>query len=337
MSDNSTRLRIRVQPSPLDPDTLCFLLDAPIQDEGGITCFEGSDESAPLAVALFAVPGVRHLEVAGPAIHVYKATAARWDDMKAPIAAAIRAVMGSSQAPLGNRVLAEASDADADARMLAKVRVLLDDRINPSIASHGGHISAERVTDRTVYLRMSGGCQGCAASQLTLRGGVERTLRSALPDLRAIVDVTDHDAGSKPFYSERAGSPTDWNSPLDRTDTGRGNKPGLADRVRKHLESLPSYAPTASYGAIARALGLGMPGSVRKVTHALEDTMREDASKSQPFIAARAISRATGGLPGKGFFDLARDLGRGLEPDETARAFHERESSRLAAALDQPD
>ena len=168
MSDTTTRLRIRVQHSPLDPDTLCFLLDAPIQREGGIFCFEGPDESAPLAVALFAVPGVRRLEVAGPAIHVYKTTAARWDDMKAPIAAAIRAAMGSSQAPLGNRALAEASDGDADARMLAKVRVLLDDRINPSIASHGGQISAERVTDRTVYLRMSGGCQGCAASQLTL-------------------------------------------------------------------------------------------------------------------------------------------------------------------------
>jgi len=337
MSDTTTRLRIRVQHSPLDPDTLCFLLDAPIQREGGIFCFEGPDESAPLAVALFAVPGVRRLEVAGPAIHVYKTTAARWDDMKAPIAAAIRAAMGSSQAPLGNRALAEASDGDADARMLAKVRVLLDDRINPSIASHGGQISAERVTDRTVYLRMSGGCQGCAASQLTLRGGVERTLRSALPDVRAIVDVTDHDAGSKPFYSEHPGASSDWNSPLDQADAGGDSEPTLADRIRKHLESLPSYAPTASYGAIARALGLGMPGSVRKVTHALEDTMREDASKSQPFIAARAISRATGGLPGKGFFDLARDLGRGLEPDETDRAFHERESSRLAAVLDRTD
>jgi hypothetical protein len=97
---------------------------------------------------------------------------------------------------------------------------------------------------------------------------------------------------------------------------------------------LPSSAGTASYGAIARALGLWMPGSVRRVTRALEDTMRQDAHKGRPFIAARAVSRAAEGLPGKGFFDLARDLGRGPFPGEDERAFHDREIARLAQRRD---
>ena len=50
-------------------------------------------------------------------------------------------------------------------------------------------------------LRMSGGCQGCAASAATLRGGVENMLRAALPGIRDIVDVTDHAAGAAPYYS----------------------------------------------------------------------------------------------------------------------------------------
>lgn len=197
MSDNALRLRIRVQPSPRDPETLHFLLDAPVQAGAGIMRFDGSACSAPLAEALFAVSGVNRVEVDGASIHVHKDTTASWDDMKAPIAAAIRAVLGRDQAPLG-----DLPQGDADSRLLEAVQGLLDTQINPSIAGHGGHIAAEAVRDGNVYLRMSGGCQGCAASELTLRGGVERKLRAALPELHDIVDVTDHDAGAKPFYTD---------------------------------------------------------------------------------------------------------------------------------------
>ncbi|MBC7179979.1 MAG: NifU family protein [Roseovarius sp.] len=216
-------------------------------------------------------------------------------------------------------------------RMLAAVRDLLDTRINPSIASHGGHINAERATGGTVYLRMSGGCQGCAASQLTLRGGVERTLRAALPEVKNIVDVTDHKAGTEPFYGRmtaRAGpviSPVAGSAPADAIPT-------LATLVREYLEALPPSAPMVSYGALARALGLWQPGSVRRITRALEETMHEDAQRGRPFIAARAVSRATDGVPAKGFFDLARNLSRGPHENDTERAFHAREIERLERA-----
>jgi NFU1 iron-sulfur cluster scaffold homolog, mitochondrial len=68
-----------------------------------------------------------------------------------------------------------------------------------------------------------------------------------------------------------------------------------------------------------------MPGSVRKVTAALEATMREDAVAGRPFIAARAISRGRSGLPGKGFFDLARALSRGPNEGESEPEFYARE------------
>ena len=45
---------------------------------------------------------------------------------------------------------------------------------------------------------------------------------------------------------------------------------------------------------------------------------------------ASAVSRAGGGLPGKGFFDLARELGCGPRPGETDRAFHDRQIAQLA-------
>ena len=327
MSDQPLPQRIRVQPSARDPHALHFLLDAPVQAGAGAVTFDGPGEDAPLARALFAIAGVRQVAVSGASINISKEAEAQWAEMKAPIAVAIRATLSSAGKPLGEAP--EETGGEDDEWMLVAVNNLLASHINPSIAKHGGRITAEHVSDGTLYIRMSGGCQGCAASQLTLRGGVERILRGALPTLKAIVDVTDHETGTKPFFRRRADA--GMASPLAGSSQSRDEAAPLAARVRHHLESLPPATPTISYGALARVLGYWLPGSVGKVTRALEVTMREDKDADRPFIAARAISRATG-LPGKGFFDLARELARGPEEGESEREFHAREMARLAGA-----
>jgi Fe/S biogenesis protein NfuA len=81
-----------------------------------------------------------------------------------------------------------------------RVRQVLDTQVNPAIASHGGAITLVDVQDSEVFVEMTGGCQGCAMSRLTLRQGVERMLRQAVPELTAVHDVTDHASGSNPFY-----------------------------------------------------------------------------------------------------------------------------------------
>ena len=79
------------------------------------------------------------------------------------------------------------------------VRVVLDNQVNPAIAAHGGMISLVDVEDTDIYVEMSGGCQGCALSRMTLRQGVERMLRDAVPELTAVHDVTDHSSGENPY------------------------------------------------------------------------------------------------------------------------------------------
>jgi Fe/S biogenesis protein NfuA len=81
-----------------------------------------------------------------------------------------------------------------------RVREVLDSQVNPAIASHGGAISLVDVQDTEIFLEMSGGCQGCAMSRLTLRQGVERMLRQAIPELTAVHDVTDHASGVNPYF-----------------------------------------------------------------------------------------------------------------------------------------
>lgn len=81
-----------------------------------------------------------------------------------------------------------------------RVQEVLDSQVNPAIASHGGAISLVDVQDTEIFLEMSGGCQGCAMSRLTLRQGVERMLRQAIPELTAVHDITDHASGVNPYF-----------------------------------------------------------------------------------------------------------------------------------------
>jgi Fe/S biogenesis protein NfuA len=81
-----------------------------------------------------------------------------------------------------------------------RVRELLDQQVNPGIAAHGGVITLVDVKGTEIYLEMSGGCQGCAMSRLTLRQGVERMLRQAVPEITEVHDVTDHTSGANPYY-----------------------------------------------------------------------------------------------------------------------------------------
>lgn len=85
--------------------------------------------------------------------------------------------------------------------MRHKIQQLLDEEINPSVASHGGRIDLVDYANRVVYIKMSGGCQGCASSKATLRDGVEQSILKAFPRVKQIVDVTDHSAGENPYYS----------------------------------------------------------------------------------------------------------------------------------------
>ncbi len=82
-----------------------------------------------------------------------------------------------------------------------KVRQLLAEAVNPSLASHGGFADLVGVEDTTVFITMGGGCQGCSMSAATLREGIQVAIKEAIPEVTDVVDVTDHEAGDNPFYS----------------------------------------------------------------------------------------------------------------------------------------
>ncbi len=81
-----------------------------------------------------------------------------------------------------------------------RVRQVLDEQVNPMVASHGGVVSLSRIKNGEVFLRFGGGCQGCGMVDVTLKQGVEVMMKESVPDIVAIHDATDHDSGSNPYY-----------------------------------------------------------------------------------------------------------------------------------------
>jgi len=105
-------------------------------------------------------------------------------------------VRAGPQAPTA----AAAAPGEPGGELADRVRHVLGTRINPAIASHGGVIGLVDVRGTEVFVEMGGGCQGCALSRMTLKQGVERMLKEALPEITAVHDVTDHASGVTPYY-----------------------------------------------------------------------------------------------------------------------------------------
>jgi Fe/S biogenesis protein NfuA len=96
--------------------------------------------------------------------------------------------------------LGSGPEVDLSDPLAVQVVSVLDEQVNPSIAAHGGRADLVAVKDKSIYLRLSGGCQGCGMAKATLTQGIEVILREAIPELVNIVDVTDHADGTNPYY-----------------------------------------------------------------------------------------------------------------------------------------
>ncbi len=81
-----------------------------------------------------------------------------------------------------------------------RVQKVLDEKINPGVAGHGGWVELLGRKEDTVYLKLGGGCQGCGMVDVTLKQGIEVMLKEDVPEILHVVDQTDHAGGNNPYY-----------------------------------------------------------------------------------------------------------------------------------------
>ncbi|MCJ7671340.1 MAG: NifU family protein [Acidimicrobiia bacterium] len=89
---------------------------------------------------------------------------------------------------------------DLSSPLAQRVVAVLEEQINPAIASHGGRADLVAVEDGAAYLRLSGGCQGCGMAAATLSQGIEVAILEEIPEIDRVIDVTDHASGANPYF-----------------------------------------------------------------------------------------------------------------------------------------
>lgn len=183
-----------------DPAVCKFIVDRPILEDWTLL-FNSKEESmgSPLIDALFDVEGVAAVRVSGSSLTITKDVVTPWQELAKEIGKTIRSTLRQDEAPISEAAVDAVRHAPAGDLEATVVR-LFEEHINPALAMHGGYVRLIRVEDRDVHLEMGGGCQGCAASQATLRQGIESAIREVAPQVRQIVDVTDHASGENPYY-----------------------------------------------------------------------------------------------------------------------------------------
>ena len=188
-----------ISAAPLPDGRYAFRVDAPVHAlaPGAYRFSSQADATGiPVAEAVLAVPGVEAVVVSDEGVTVEKQPSHEWCDLQAQVEYAISTGVSTAGSPTPEHT----PDLDDDA-IFDVVTEIFRREVNPSIASHGGAVELIDVQNGTVVLRMQGGCQGCGMANVTLRQGIEGTLRRALPSIQGIEDVTDHSAGTNPYFS----------------------------------------------------------------------------------------------------------------------------------------
>ncbi len=194
-------ITIRAEILLADPDTCKFTVSQTVH-KGGPYFFDRPERAAgsPLPELLFGLAGVAHVLIAENVVTVGKAPEIAWAQLKGAIGAKIRMQMLTGVPAILEAASHPIPWGRSDAEVRSAIQKLLDEELNRGIAGHGGMISLVDYQAGKLSIAMSGGCQGCASSQVTLRQGVEVMVRRIAPEVVEIVDTTDHAAGKTPFY-----------------------------------------------------------------------------------------------------------------------------------------
>ncbi len=195
-------LRIRGEFTP-DPSVCRFVVSRPVFEDDWTFQFR-SPKDAPgseLIAALFAVEGVSDVKIHRDTFTISKNTLDPWPKLAGRLIPVLKEQLLKSGPVLDTERREAMKTAPLDEDVPKIIQEILEKSINPALSSHGGWVKLRRIEGQDVYVEMGGGCQGCASSRATMKFGIERAIKEAVPQVRNVIDATDHEAGTNPYYS----------------------------------------------------------------------------------------------------------------------------------------
>lgn len=150
--------------------------------------------------------GVARIQLIGHLLVVTRTEDREWTALAREIEAILTAYIISDQALTREDVQEQMMLIGKNTK--EKVQYLVDTQINPGVAEHGGAVQIVDIRGGSLYLKLHGGCQGCGAADFTLKQGIETIVKRAVPEIDQIIDLTNHSAGTNPYYQGHAHRPT---------------------------------------------------------------------------------------------------------------------------------
>jgi Fe-S cluster biogenesis protein NfuA len=175
-----------------NPATLKFLPGIPVVPYGTADFASAAAAGrSPLAVSLFALPGVARVFLGADFISVTKNDAIDWPALKPQVLGAIMEHFVAGRPVLDGEGAdaAEEDIAPEDREIVEQIKELLETRVRPAVAGDGGDIVFRGYRDGIVRLHMQGSCSGCPSSSATLKHGIENMLRHYVPEVQAVEQV----------------------------------------------------------------------------------------------------------------------------------------------------
>lgn len=186
---------ITFEPTP-NPNAVKVIIDPAAPTAGGHH-YSGNDADHPLARGLLGLAGVKRVFMT-PSFVTIVCSGPIWRDLKAEIALEIDEHRASIEAMASPQN--EANDYQGS-EIESQIADILDRQIRPLLARDGGDASLDRFdpADGTAWIRMEGACGGCPSGAMTLKGGIETTIRKWVPEVRQVRQVN-----SKPRSRDEA-------------------------------------------------------------------------------------------------------------------------------------
>lgn len=200
-------------------DVFFFTASVPILENLKAECRSRQDaRGAPLFEAIFDLPWVTEVAAEGRALIVKKKeSAAPWNELVPQVAGLIRkfyqegvpfftvsfleATQEKNKAEKQKQTVPyKVNEVNISSPLGKRVQKVLEEKVSSSLASHGGYTSMVDLTEGKVYLYFGGGCQGCSQASVTVKEGIEKLLLKEFPELIGVLDVTNHSAGTNPYF-----------------------------------------------------------------------------------------------------------------------------------------
>ena len=147
-------------------------------------------ENSPLAKKLFLIDGIDSVFLGSDFISITKTDNFEWQVLKPLILSQVMQHYMSDENVIDEIKETIPVEVNAEDKDIAiQIEELLETRVRPSVAGHGGDIVFHGYYDGVVELEMRGACSGCPSSLATLKTGVENMLKHYIPEIMEVKEV----------------------------------------------------------------------------------------------------------------------------------------------------